>query len=62
MLTKDNKLRLSNYEKIVTDPFYRNFSFEELINMNLPPAYKPALKPDQITKNVPLVNYLKVRL
>eukprot|EP00340_Litonotus_pictus_P000089 CAMPEP_0170524030 /NCGR_PEP_ID=MMETSP0209-20121228/9471_1 /TAXON_ID=665100 ORGANISM="Litonotus pictus, Strain P1" /NCGR_SAMPLE_ID=MMETSP0209 /ASSEMBLY_ACC=CAM_ASM_000301 /LENGTH=189 /DNA_ID=CAMNT_0010812493 /DNA_START=357 /DNA_END=926 /DNA_ORIENTATION=+ len=59
MLTKDPKIRLCNYDKIITDPFYRNFSFEELINMNLPAAYVPKLKQEPTVKNLAFINYMK---
>lgn len=62
LLAKEPKNRLSNYEKIITDPFYRNFSFDELINMNLPPAYVPKLKPEPTVKNLSYANYMKVSL
>ena len=58
---KDPKNRLCNYDKIISDPFYRNFSFEELINMNLPPAYVPKLKSEPTVKQVSFNNYIKVR-
>jgi hypothetical protein len=62
LLAKEPKSRLSNYEKIITDPFYRNFSFDELINLNLPAAYVPKLKSEQSVKNLPYINYMKVSI
>ena len=62
MLNKQHNQRLSNYDKIITDPFYKNFSFEELINLNLPPAYVPKLKPEPTVKNLAYINYMKVSI
>jgi hypothetical protein len=57
-LTKAPNKRLCNYDKITTNPFYRNFSFDELINLNLPPAHVPKLKPEHPAKPIPFNKYL----
>ncbi len=60
LLNKFPNQRLCNYKKIVSDPYYNNFSFEELINMNLPSAYSPKIKNEQqVIKNLPFLNYMK---
>lgn len=60
LLNKSPNQRLCNYKKITSDPYYNNFSFEELINMNLPSAYSPKIKSEmQIIKNLPFLNYMK---
>ncbi len=61
MLSKSMVTRMSNFSQIKIDPWFRDFSWENMIALNVEPAYIPTL-PEKEYKNNPIafINHLKL--
>jgi len=62
MLTKNPLSRLSKISHIKAHPWLQNFSWDNLISLDLQPPYIPKLKSkeDEYT-SMPYVSYIKVK-
>jgi hypothetical protein len=61
MLNKSMVNRLSNFGQIKNDPWFRDFSWENMLALNITPPYVPTL-PEKDFKNNPVafINHLKL--
>ena len=62
MLDKSPVTRLSNLGQIKNYKYFKNFSFENLINFNIKPSFKPKANDNILTESVkmPYLEYLKL--
>ena len=61
MLVKNPLSRLSKISHIQAHPWLLNFSWDNLISLDIPPPYVPKIKTkDEESNLIPYVSYLKV--
>lgn len=58
MLVKNPSARLSNINLIQNHSYFKDFSFEELLNLSLHPPYFPKIQDPQNLKMIPLKKHL----
>ena len=60
MLNKNHLSRYSKLSQINSHIWFQNFNWDDLISMNMKPAFMPKLKKKDLTKNpIPYLDYVK---
>jgi hypothetical protein len=61
MLSRSLVTRLSNFSQIKIDPWFNDFSWENLLALNIQPPYIPTLAGKENKNNpVAFINYIKL--
>lgn len=58
LLTKSSSTRLSSVSLIKQSSYFQDFSFDELLNLNLKAPYIPKIQDPQNLKSIPLKKHL----